>query len=254
MASRSTIRFLRSLQQKKFRQEEQAFLVEGPKLVDELLRSDFNIELIAATDAWSAPSSLDQSIPIEWVSEKEMEQVSGMQTPNKVLAVATLPVYPHEVSTQQSGLSLLIDQLQDPGNLGTIIRIADWFGINRIICSPDTVDAFNPKVVQASMGSVFRMKVHYQSLTDTLIRNASGAKRPVYAALLSGNDIYSAELSDEAMIIMGNESRGVSPLLQPFITAAIRIPAAAAAGAESLNVSVATGITCAEFRRRFPLK
>lgn len=252
MASRSTISFVRSLQQRKFRQQEACFIVEGPKLLLELLNSSYAIQHIYALSGWEIPL-LAKEYPIEIISEKELEQISALQTPNKVLAVVKIPEA-HQFIAPTEGLHLLIDQLQDPGNLGTIIRIADWFGFQSVICSPDTVECYNPKVVQATMGSLFRIPINYHPLADLLIKNASTVKLSVYATLLEGENLYDHHLSKDAFIVMGNESRGMSPLLLPFINHAIRIPEGKknVPIAESLNVGIATGIICAEFRRQFP--
>ena len=251
MASRSTISFLRSLQQKKFRAEEGCFVVEGPKLVTEVLQSDFTVLKLYATAAWDI-SSLKAEIEMELLTEKEIGQVSNLQTPNKVIAVVKTPAQ-HQPVIPQSGLHLMVDQVQDPGNLGTIIRIADWFGIASIFCSDDTVEAFNPKVVQSTMGSIFRVPVYYGSLPDILMKNVAATNLPVFATLLDGENLYHSELSKNGFIIMGNESRGLNKILLPFITKGLKIPSSEnwGAKAESLNVAVATGIVCAEFRRQF---
>ena len=250
MASKSTISFLRSLQQKKFRNEEGLFIVEGPKMVSELLKSDFKVRQLYATSSWMPDQHT--SLPLEIVTEAEMERVSGLQTPNKVLALVEMPILEGPVNELSKGLHLLLDQIQDPGNLGTIIRIADWFGVTSIICSPDTADVFNPKVIQASMGSVFNMKIHYSSLADVLLKNVDGNKWPVYATLLSGENIYNSEMDTSCFVILGNESRGVNPVLNAFITQGIHIPRPAnkSSKAESLNVAVAAGIVCSEYCRK----
>jgi TrmH family RNA methyltransferase len=250
MASKSTISFLRSLQQKKFRNEEGLFIVEGPKMVSEVLKSDFKVKQLYATSNWTPDQHT--SLPLEIVSEAEMERVSGLQTPNKVLAVVEMPMIEGPVNTLSKGLHLLLDQIQDPGNLGTIIRVADWFGIASVICSPDTADVFNPKVIQASMGSVFNVKVHYTSLADVLIKNAAGNKWPVYATLLAGENIYNTDFTESSFVILGNESRGVNPVLNSFITQGIHIPRPSnkPSKAESLNVAVAAGIVCSEYCRK----
>jgi TrmH family RNA methyltransferase len=250
MASKSTISFLRSLQQKKIRNEEGLFIVEGPKMVSELLKSDFKVRQLYATSSWMPDQHT--SLPLEIVTEAEMERVSGLQTPNKVLAVVEMPILEGPVNELSQGLHLLLDQIQDPGNLGTIIRIADWFGVTSIICSPDTADVFNPKVIQASMGSVFNMKILYSSLADVLLKNVDGNKWPVYATLLSGENIYNSEMDTSCFVILGNESRGVNPVLNAFITQGIHIPRPAnkSSKAESLNVAVAAGIVCSEYCRK----
>ncbi|CAN5557558.1 RNA methyltransferase [soil metagenome] len=255
MASKTIISFLRSLHQKKFRLEHGLFLVEGPKMVNELLHSEFEVGQIYATNDWEIPSGL-KDVKVEIITNKELDQVSAMQTPHKVLATVKIPVTHAQLPLPKQGLHLLVDHIQDPGNLGTIIRIADWFGCSSICCSPDTVDLFNPKVVQATMGSIFRVGVYYGSLPDLLINNAAAGKLPVYATLLEGESVYSQEITNDGFIILGNESKGMNPLLMPFVSAAIRIPSASPSKnkAESLNVAIATGIICAEFRRQFPLK
>jgi TrmH family RNA methyltransferase len=250
MASKSTISYLRSLQQKKFRNEEGVFIVEGPKMVSEVLKSDFKVRQLYATSNWIP--DIHTSLPTEIISDAEMERISGLQTPNKVLAVVEMPALEGPVDLLAQGLHLLLDQIQDPGNLGTIIRIADWFGVSSVICSPDTADVFNPKVIQASMGSVFNVKVHYTSLADVLLKNTDGNKWPVYATLLSGENIYNADMADSCFVILGNESRGVNPILNAFITQGIQIPRPInkQSKAESLNVAVAAGIVCSEYCRK----
>jgi TrmH family RNA methyltransferase len=250
MASKSTISYLRSLQQKKFRNEEGVFIVEGPKMVSEVLKSDFKVRQLYATSSWTPDQH--SSLSLEIITEAEMERISGLQTPNKVLAVVDMPALEGPVDLLAKGLHLLLDQIQDPGNLGTIIRIADWFGVTSIICSPDTADVFNPKVIQASMGSVFNVKVHYTSLADVLLKNTDGNKWPVYATLLSGENIYNADMADSCFVILGNESRGVNPILNAFITQGIQIPRPLnkQSKAESLNVAVAAGIVCSEYCRK----
>jgi RNA methyltransferase, TrmH family len=255
MASRATISFLRALHQKKFRLQENAFLAEGPRLVEEVLRSKYSVQKIFSTAQWLAPE--DINLPEnEFLTQKELEQVSALHTPNKVLAVVTIPEQKPLTVIPSSGLHLMIDQVSDPGNLGTILRIADWFGFEKIVCSPDTVELYNPKVVQSTMGSLFRMDVTYQSLSGLLIENAETVNLPVFASVMNGQSIYERPLAASGWIILGNESRGIQPVLKPFVTESILIPASSPSGlhAESLNVAVAAGIICAEFRRQFPLK
>lgn len=254
MLSKAVIKHLRALQLKKFRDESGLFLVEGPKLVKELLLSPgWKVDQLYALPDWHPPS--DVPIPeIIPVTEKELEQISIHPQPNRVIAVAAIPPVirlPAEVPS--SGLYLLLDQIQDPGNLGTIIRTADWFGLAGLFCSQDTVDCFNPKVVQSSMGSLFRIPVHYGSLAGVLVKNTQGPQLPVYATQLDGSDIFQTSLSESGLIILGNESRGIHPLLKPFVNRSLLIPSKSkdSAGAESLNVATAAGIVCAEFFRRF---
>lgn len=253
MLSKAVIKHLRALQLKKFRDASGLFLVEGPKLVNELLLSTgWKVDQLFALADWRPPAGV--VIPeITWVTANELEQISAHPQPNRVVAVVAMPPAIHmPAAVPSSGLFLLLDQIQDPGNLGTIIRTADWFGLTGLFCSQDTADCFNPKVVQSSMGSLFRIPVHYGSLTDVLVKNAQGPQLPVYATQLDGSDIFQTTLSEQGYIILGNESRGVQPLLKPFVNKSLLIPSKSkdSAGAESLNVAMAAGIVCAEFFRR----
>lgn len=251
MISKSTQRFIRSLHQKKFREAEGKFIVEGPKLVQEMLDSGrFVPDAVYATRQWHAPSHC--VCPIVEISDTELDQISALESPNKVLAVCSVLQQRPPESLPQSGFFIVLDQITDPGNLGTIIRTADWFGADAVFCSLDTVELYNPKVIQATMGSVFRIPVYYLPLPDLFIRNAQGPSLPVYATSLSGRNIYESDLKTDAFLVFGNESRGISSLLLPFITEALMVPRGGNGGngAESLNVSVAAGIFCAEFKRR----
>lgn len=253
MLSKPVIKHLRSLHLKKFREEEGLFLVEGPKMVGELLASGkWSVKGLFALPAWHHPE-MDVKCPVTEISEKDLEQISSLKQPNKVVALVEMPSrLKMPVEAPSAGIHLLLDQIQDPGNLGTIIRIADWFGITDVYCSPDTVDCFNPKVIQSTMGSLFRVNVHYLPLTDLLVKNTQQHHLPVYATLLDGKNIYKEELTPGGLIILGNESRGMNPVLRPFISNGLSIPGKSTSytGAESLNVAVAAGIVCAEFFRR----
>ncbi len=250
MASKSTISFLRSLQQKKFRNQEGLFIIEGPKMVSEALKSSFVVKNIYAVDAWNP--ELNIKVPLEIISNSEMEKVSGLQTPNKVIAVVEMPAVTGPVPNLEPGIHLLLDHIQDPGNLGTILRIADWFGVQSVICSPDTADVFNPKVIQSTMGSLFNLKIHYSSLIDVLVKNIDNTKWPVYATFLEGESIYNSHLESNCFIVLGNESKGVNPILNSFITKGIHIPRPdnGRSKAESLNVAVTAGIVCSEYARK----
>jgi len=229
MLSKSQVKFIKSLSQKKYRDESGCFLAEGNKLVADLLPF-FDCEFLL-----SEPS--------------EISKVSLLKNPPQTLAVFKQAQYQLEYSDLSGKLNLVLDCIQDPGNLGTIIRIADWFGIENIICSPDSTDVYNPKTVQATMGALARVKVHYTDLSDFLEKNKT---LPVYGTFLDGNDIYTKNLSDEGLIIMGNEGSGISSSIEKFVTERLYIPhfPADKDTSESLNVAVATAITCAEFRRR----
>ncbi len=238
--SANKIKWIRSLQQKKFRDELGLFVIEGEKLVSEALTiCPSAIELIIHTDRFS--SEFRSDIETIKVSENDLKRVSSLQHPQGCLAV--LKKNEKEEISKQSGLILVLDSIQDPGNMGTILRIADWFGIKQVVSSPATVDCYNPKVVQASMGAVLRIAIHYTPLEEWLRKLTV----PIYGALLEGKNIYKESLPNEAVIIMGNEGNGISEQVKSFITHPVTIPSFG--GSESLNVAVATGIIVSEFRR-----
>jgi TrmH family RNA methyltransferase len=202
--------------------------------------------------------NISSSIERFEIKATELERISALSTANEVIAVCEIPGYDLNALNADSlkgKLTLVLDDIKDPGNLGTIIRIADWFGIENIVCSNETVDSFNPKVVQATMGSVSRIKVYYADLEEFLKVQSSKLKVPVYGALLEGKNIYNEKLSSEGFIVIGNESRGISESIQALITDKISIPSFShyksnGGEAESLNAAIATSIICSEFRRR----
>ncbi|MES2557518.1 MAG: RNA methyltransferase [Bacteroidota bacterium] len=238
--SKAKIKWIRSLQQKKVREQEAVFVVEGEKMVLEGLASEHH-ELVALVAHKEEHSIIPEQLREVALSADttEMEQLSGLKTPNKLLAVFKRP----SLLTSQSGFELALDSVQDPGNMGTILRLADWFGIERIVCSRETVDCYNPKVVQASMGAIFRIQVIYTDLFSYL----SDSKRPVYGALLNGENYHSVSYKPDGILLMGNEGNGISDKLIPLITQAVTIPRFGAA--ESLNVATATAILLAEVRK-----
>ena len=241
MISKNQIKYVRQLEQKKFRNREGLFVAEGTKVVGDLLKR-YQPHAIFATPAWIAENSQSS---ITSVTDDELRRLSFQQHPQQVLALFPIP---NRVPSKLGSLSIALDGVQDPGNLGTIIRIADWFGISDIICSEDTVDAWNPKVVQATMGSIARVNIIYTDLQELI----SKAQVPVYGTLLDGQDIYTQELSKEGIIVMGNEGNGISAPIRKLINRKLLIPQFHE-GPESLNVAIATAITCSEFRRRYPL-
>ena len=249
MISKNKIKYIRSLELKKNRNKERKFVAEGFKVVDDLLALQ-PADLIVATQEWlHGKHFADQTEVIE-VTEEELKKVSFLQHPQQVLAVfrqATSGDY----SINTSELSLALDGVQDPGNLGTIIRIADWFGITHIYCSQDTADVYNPKVVQATMGSIARVKVEYGNLLALV--ESLPADVPVYGTLLDGDNIYQQTLENRGLIVMGNEGKGISPALAKKVNHRLLIPnfPEGRATADSLNVAIATAITCSEFRRNF---
>ena len=239
--SKSTISKIKSLGIKKYRDRLQLFVAEGITLVAEIQLSELKIEDIYATKSWIEENPNESATE---VSVKELGRLSSLKTPNQVLCVVQIPKYDLEPS-KLAGLCLVLDDISDPGNVGSIIRTADWFGVSHIICSMSSVDCFNPKVVQASMGSISRVKVHYVDL-KSFIESIRG-KYPIYGLSLGGTSIYSKNLKKDSLLVIGNESKGISADLSALVTDMIGIPAFG--GAESLNVAVATSIACYEYRR-----
>ena len=256
MISKNQIKYIRQLEQKKFRRREGLFVAEGTKVVGDLL-AHYRPRALYATPEWLAshPSSvIRQPSAVTEVTDEELSRLSFQQHPQQVLALFPIPS-PTDTShssllpPHSSNLSLVLDGIQDPGNLGTIIRIADWFGITDIFCSEDTVDAWNPKVVQATMGSIARVHIIYCSLTELI--DSLPDDYPVYGTLLDGENIYTQPLTPHGLIVMGNEGNGISPEIRQRVNRRLLIPSYRQDDtAESLNVAIATAITCSEFRRR----
>lgn len=249
MLTKADIKLIKSLSDKSARTESGLFVVEGAKMVEEAIGSGLKVEGVFATEKYGSGSPDD--IPVEYISEKEMERISHLKTPSNSIALVAIPGHSLDISEISGELTIALDDIQDPGNMGTIIRIADWFGIGNIICSAATADCYNPKVVQASMGALFRVKVHYTELSGVL-NDVNSALAPIYGTFLDGEDIYGAPLSPNGIILMGNEGRGISPATAEAVTHRLFIPSypPGRQGPESLNVAVATAITCSEFRRR----
>lgn len=246
MISKNQIKFIRSLELKKNRKRESLFVAEGPKVIEELLKLK-TPHTIIATKEWIDNNHKISNV-IE-VSERELESASLLKTPQQVLALFAIETTEQDLNIDNNKLYLALDGIQDPGNLGTIIRIADWFGIDTIYCSNETVDVYNPKVIQATMGSIARVKVVYTDLCS-LISNLSD-EMPVYGTFLDGSDIYQNELTPNGIIVMGNEGKGITKELKSLITNKLLIPSFSIGDtAESLNVAIATAITCSEFKRR----
>lgn len=250
MISKAKIKYIKSLQHKKIRNSEGVFVAEGHKVVGDLLTS-YRAKIIVATSEWIKANDIINSDEIIEVTEDELSRVSFLQHPQMVLAIFQVFEYSDPIiKDNDDNLYLALDGVQDPGNLGTIIRIADWFGITDIYCSNDTADIYNPKVVQATMGSIARVRLHYTDLKKFI--GSLPPKYPVYGTLLEGTDIYKEELSANGIIVMGNEGNGISPEIRKMINRKLLIPnyPAGRETAESLNVAIATAVTCAEFRRR----
>lgn len=254
--SKNTIKSIRSLEQRKFRKLEGEFVAEGNKLVNDNLATLKCHRLIATSEWWQQhPEAQTRAQECYTVTPAEMERVSLMNSPQEVLGTFFIP---QDKSTTESLIQLpkqelvvALDEVQDPGNLGTIIRLCDWFGIRHIFCSPNTADCFAPKVVQATMGAIARVEVHYTPLR-TVIEGITKNGIPVYGTFLEGTDIYHTELTKCGVIVMGNEGRGISDEIKALVTHKLFIPPfpADAETSESLNVGIATAITVSEFRRR----
>lgn len=240
MVSKNQIKLISSLQQKKFRKQAQLFFVEGIKGVQELLDSNFELHELFTTKADFL--SIDKS-KVHAITEAELKKMSALTTPNSCLAVFKIP---KEVSVVQNGLILALDDVRDPGNLGTIIRLCDWFGIKTLFCSEESVDVYNPKVVQATMGSISRVNVIYGNLELFLTQT----KLPVFGTFMDGNNIYKATLPAEGIIVMGNEANGISKTIENLVSERIAIPRFGdLQTTESLNVATATAIILSEFKR-----
>lgn len=249
MITKARIKLIKSLEQRKKRNIHQLFVAEGPKLVEELLATMRPYYIAALPEWWTQNRPLIKSAcEQDTITPEELQRASLLRTPQQVIALFPIPDYKFDTSIAQHELCLALDGVQDPGNIGTILRIADWFGIHNVICSEDTVDVYNPKAVQATMGALARVKVHYTNLEDLF----KGSHTPIYGTLLDGKNIYEQELGSNGFIVMGNEGKGLSPAIRNLVTQKLFIPnyPIGAKTTESLNVAIATSIVCSEFRRR----
>ena len=248
MLSKNKIKYIRSLELKKNRKEERAFVAEGHKLVGDLL-GHFSCRLLVATRSWLDIHPQVGADEVIEVTQEELTRASLQKTPQDVLAIFEQPEYPMNPEVISQSLCLALDDVQDPGNLGTIIRVADWFGIEHIFCSLGMVDVYNPKTIQATMGALARVKLHYCNLPSLI---ASLGDVPVYGTFLDGKNIYGEDLGTYGLIVMGNEGKGVSQEVADMVNKRLYIPnyPPQRETSESLNVAMATGIVCAEFRRR----
>ena len=240
MLSKSQIKLVNSLKHKKFRQKHQLFIVEGVKVIKEILKSNLEVEALFATvDLFSFNSE-----NFYLISETDLAKISALSTPQVALALVKIPNNNINVH-QQNSLTVALDGVRDPGNLGTIIRLCDWFDVSTLICSPDTVDCYNPKVVQATMGSLARVDIVYEDLNQVLTQT----NLPIYGAFMNAEPIYSAHLECNGILVMGNEANGISTEIENLITSKISIPKFGSAEVESLNVATATSIMLSEFKR-----
>lgn len=254
MISKNQIKHIQSLHAKKNREAEGLFIIEGVKLVSEFISSTaFKIKEVFATTEYSKEYgnvSRDNGIQLTEISEEELKRISLQTTPNKVLAVVYQKEQKPGSALFGSPLTLYLDEIRDPGNLGTIIRIADWFGIHQVICSENTTELYNPKTLQASMGAILRVNVAYMSWQE-LQNHAKDL--PVYGAVLNGNNIYTSALQ-KGILVIGNEANGISEQVLKKVTHPITIPAASNNGSESLNAANACAIICGEFFRQLNFK
>ena len=240
--SKNQLKLITSLSQKKYRQKHNLFIAEGVKVLNELLNSPFEIETLFCTDTFEVAISEKKIIRI---SETELKKVSTLKSPNKALGIFKIP---KEKVLQNSGLTVALDAINDPGNLGTIIRLCDWFGITQLMCSKDTVDCYNQKVVQSSMGSLTRVSIHYTDLKNYITKS----NLDTFIADMDGENVYKTKLPKEGILLMGNEANGVSEEIKSLLQYRISIPRfGEKQETESLNVATATAILLSEFKRSY---
>lgn len=238
--SKSNLKLITSLQQKKYRQKHKLFVAEGLKVVRELLSSSIEVSHIYTTDS---SFELTYEINFTIISENELKKISTLKNPNKVLGVFKIP---EDKEVNDKNFIVALDEVNDPGNLGTIIRLCDWFGISELVCSKNTVDCYNQKVVQSTMGSLTRVNISYIELTEFL----SNTKLPVYTADMNGSNVYKSTLPEKAILVMGNEANGISEEISKIISHKITIPRfGEVKETESLNVATATAVLLSEFKR-----
>jgi TrmH family RNA methyltransferase len=242
MLSKAKIKFIKSLQIKKYRRQEQSFIVEGAKSVRELLSSDFEVVTLIGSEAFLSTVSTEKRIEVIEASEKDLAGLGEFQTNDAALAIARTRSNEF-LSPGANEFVLLLDDIRDPGNLGTIVRTADWFGVKKIVASVETADIYNPKVVAATMGSFTRIRIFYTSLADYM----GSSRLPVFGTYLHGTDIRQVNFGSGGLILIGNESRGIHPELEKFVTQKVTIPKSGQA--ESLNAAIATSIILFETRR-----
>lgn len=253
MLSKNKIKLIQSLNRKKDRDESHLFLAEGNKMVEEALRSGYEIEILVCTPQFASqhPEIQQKNIELIETGKEMILKASLLQNPQDALAVVRQPPAEKPAITPGTELYLALDFIQDPGNLGTILRIADWFGISAVICSENTVDVFNPKVIQASMGAIFRVSTWYTNL-ENFLKDTCSQQIPVYGTFMEGKNIYTETLSRNGIVVLGNEGNGISGPVSNLVTHRITIPTFSTntGKSESLNVAIAASICCSEFRRR----
>jgi TrmH family RNA methyltransferase len=256
MLTKNRIKYLRSLALKKYRDRHKEYMVEGEKIVRELIKMQYPLlKQLIASEQWLQENYTEAVLTRENIciaNYNELAKISSLKSPGKAIAVLGMPEHVIDRDSVVNGLSLVLDTIQDPGNLGNIIRIADWFGIRNVFCSSECADCYNPKVVQSTMGSILRVSIHYVDLKDLLEDYSSIPGFEIYGTFLSGKPVYGENLAKKAFIVLGNESRGITERYLPYIKSRLFIPQYGSkfAYAESLNVAAAAAIICSEFRRR----
>jgi len=253
MISQNRIKQINLLKNKKNRLKYNNFVAEGRKIVGELLKSNIKIEYIVATEHWIENNKLENiSFEILTANDKELKKISSLTTTQEVLAVVEIPKTVFDKNEISENLSIVLDGIQDPGNLGTIIRLADWFGIKNVFCSPNTVDLYNSKVIQATMGAFLRVKVHYLDIENLISEYNKTSDFETFGTFMEGENIYKKNLPNKGFIVMGNEGNGISPAVSKLIDNKINIPnfSTNPEKTESLNVAIATAIVCSEFMKK----
>lgn len=251
MLTKNQIKLIKSLQTKKHRVKNGLFVAERAKVVEEILESDFVIKMIVAEASWLQNNKVPESCEVFEVNEQTMKKVSSFISPPEVIAVCEIKEEAYDYNLIKNSLSIALEQVQNPGNLGNIMRTADWFGIKNIFCTPDSADFYSPKVIQAGMGACCRIKVHYVDLEDFLSKIRAD-KLNVYGTFLKGQDLYKTDLDARGVILLGNEGKGISSELEAMVSKKLFIPPfpAGVSTAESLNLGNAAAVICSEFTRR----
>jgi len=244
MLSKAQIKLIRSLHNKKFREETGMFIAEGKRLVEDIAASSIKIEHIYATTRYNG------DLKHISITEDDLAEISALTAPQAIIALCRVPEVTGKLPDLKESMAIALDDIRDPGNLGTIIRIADWFGITNIFCSDESVEAYNPKTVQATMGSIARVNLFYVDLKEVLARYKNEGV-PIYGAMLDGNNVYNEALTHNGILVIGNEANGISEGVARCVTNSVCIPSyAVQQGPESLNAAVAAAVLCAEFKRR----
>ncbi len=251
MIIQNKIKLINSLSKKKYREINKLFIAEGERLINDLMNSDITISEVYATEEWLNYNIINDNVNICITTEQYLKKISQLKTAPPVIALCQIPNINIDNHSFENNLTLALDDIQDPGNLGTIIRLADWFGVESIICSENTADAFNPKVVQATMGAISRVKLIYTNL-EVFLEKQNKMGNPIYGTFLDGDNIYLEEFSPNGIIVMGNEGNGISQKIANKIKKRLLIPSFSTNNlkSESLNVSTATGIILSEFKRK----